>query len=69
MKITKDTLIGEVIGKYPDSAIIFLEHGLHCVGCHASPFETIEEGCIVHGFGEKEINSLLNDLNDFVEKL
>jgi len=69
MKITKDMLIADVVEKYPDIAIVFLEYGLHCVGCAASPFESIEMGVMGHGFSEKELNSLLKDLNNFVDSL
>ena len=40
-KVTKDMTIGEVVRKYPAAAEIMLSYGLHCVGCHVNPFETI----------------------------
>ena len=47
--VTKDMLIGEIVGmneKYPE---ILLEAGMHCLGCPASAGETLEEACLVHG--------------------
>ncbi len=69
MTITKDMKIEEVIKEYPDCAIIFLEQGLHCVGCPAASFETIEQGCKVHGFDDEEVGQLLDELNSFVSSI
>ena len=41
--------------------------GLHCVGCSASTFETIEQGMTGHGMTQKEVNSLVNELNQSLE--
>ena len=69
MVVTKDMKIDEVLKEYPDCAIIFLEYGLHCVGCPVSSFETIEQGCNVHGFSEEDIGELLDELNSFVKSI
>ena len=42
--VTKDTTIGAVVKDFPAAVGILAESGVHCIGCHASPFETIEEG-------------------------
>ncbi|RMF06145.1 DUF1858 domain-containing protein [Candidatus Woesearchaeota archaeon] len=64
MEITKDMLISEVIEMLgEDAAIVMMEHGLHCVGCHISAFETIEQGTVGHGFSEKDLELLIRDLN------
>lgn len=62
-KITKDMLIGDVINKHPEAAEIMLGYGLHCVGCSANPFDTIESGCMVHGIDEETVDNLVNELN------
>mgnify|MGYP000534417868 CR=1 FL=1 len=36
MEITKETIIGDVLDAYPDTAPLFLEIGMHCLGCPAS---------------------------------
>ena len=48
-KITKDTLIGDILRMDTDTAPYFLEIGMHCLGCPASQNETVEEACQVHG--------------------
>lgn len=61
--VDKDMTIGDVVEKYPESADIMLEHGLHCIGCHVNPFETIEMGAKSHGIDDKTIEKMIKDIN------
>ena len=63
MKITKDTIIGEIVSNRPDLVEHFFEEGVFCVGCGAANFETIEQGLSVHGKTEEEINNFIEKLN------
>lgn len=63
MTITKDTKIEEVVEQYPETMMIFMKHGLHCVGCHVSAFESIEEGATMHGIN---VDALIEDLNKVI---
>ena len=49
MKVTKDTLIGDVLDHDVETARFFFEIGMHCLGCPASRGESIEQACAVHG--------------------
>jgi hybrid cluster-associated redox disulfide protein len=49
MIITKDSIIGDVLDAYPDSAELFSAIGMHCLGCPSARGESIEEACYVHG--------------------
>ncbi len=60
MTITKDMTIEEVVTRYPETMMVFTRHGLHCVGCHVSAFENIEEGAQAHGIN---VDALVADLN------
>lgn len=60
MTITKETTIEEVVKQYPETMMVFMKHGLHCVGCHVSEFESIEEGAMAHGI---DVDMLVADLN------
>ena len=60
MSITKDNTIEEVVTRYPETMMVFMKHGLHCVGCHVSAFESIEEGAMAHGIN---VDALVADLN------
>lgn len=66
--ITKDMLISEVVERYPQVAEIFLEYGLHCVGCHVSHFETIEQGAKGHGMLDEEIEMMVDDANTIAKE-
>ena len=63
MTITKDDTIEEVVNQYPETMMVFMKHGLHCVGCHVSAFENIEEGAMAHGI---DLDGLVADLNKVV---
>lgn len=60
MTITKDIKIEEVVTQYPETMMVFMKHGLHCVGCHVSAFESIEDGAMAHGI---DVDALVEDLN------
>ena len=66
-KITKNMTIGDVLKDYPSKAMrlseVMMTAGLHCVGCGAATFETLEQGVKVHGFNDKQLNKLVDDLN------
>lgn len=55
MVITKYSLIGAILQYYPDAAQCFEEMGMHCVSCHMSPRETIEQACQTHGLDTEEL--------------
>ncbi len=63
MTITKEMTIDEVVTEYPETMMVFMRHGLHCIGCHVSAFESIEEGAMAHGIN---IDALVSDLNKVV---
>jgi hybrid cluster-associated redox disulfide protein len=60
-KITKDMTIQEVVDKYPKSVPVFMAHGLHCVGCHASNWESVAQGAAGHGI---DVDPLMKDLQE-----
>ncbi len=64
MKITKDSIIGDVLDYDVETAQFFFEIGMHCLGCPHSRGESIEDACIVHG---TDVNELVDKLNKFIE--
>ena len=64
-KITKEMTIGEVIRNYPETLPLFLNHGLHCVGCPIAQGETIEQAAKVHKI---DLDKFLQQLNKTIEK-
>ena len=71
-KITKDMTAEEIFASFPKKAMKFAmmmqQHGLHCVGCSASSFETIEQGMLGHGMNKGQMEQLLEALNEIVEE-
>ena len=63
MSITKDNTIEEIVTNNPETMMVFMKHGLHCVGCHVAAFESIEQGAMAHGI---DVNALVTDLNKVV---
>lgn len=61
-KVTKDTIIIDVLRIAPQSANLFLEIGMHCLGCPSASGESIEQACIVHGADCDELVAKINAL-------
>ena len=64
MKVTKDTLIGDVLDFDVETARFFFEIGMHCLGCPHSRGESIGDACFVHG---TDADELVKKLNEFIE--
>ena len=62
-KIHKDMTFDELLQKAPQAAGVLAEYGLHCIGCHMSASETLEQGCRAHGMGDDVIGKLVDELN------
>lgn len=62
-KVTKDTMIGELLQIDENVAPLLLNIGMHCLGCPSSQMETIEQAAAVHGI---DPDGLVDDINDFL---
>lgn len=60
MKVTKATLIGDVLDHNVETARFFFEIGMHCLGCPHSRGESIEDACKVHGTNADELVEKIN---------
>jgi len=65
-KITKSTLIGDLLKIDGGFAPILLGIGMHCLGCPSSQMESIEEACAVHN---TSVDALVDKLNAHVASL
>lgn len=62
--LTKDTLIAEIVEKFPEMAEVLVEdYGFHCIGCFGAEMETLGQGAEVHGMTAKEIDDMIETLN------
>lgn len=60
-KVTRKTIIGDILDEDPKASPFFLEIGMHCLGCPASRGETVEEACNVHGVDADDLIGRLNE--------
>jgi hybrid cluster-associated redox disulfide protein len=64
MKVTKQSLIGDVLDFDVETAQFFFEIGMHCLGCPHSRGESIEDACVVHG---TDADALVQKINEYLE--
>ena len=62
-RVTKDTMIGELLQIDANVAPMLLNIGMHCLGCPSSQMETIEEAAAVHGI---DADDLVEELKTFI---
>lgn len=71
-KITRDMTIEEILSMFPNKAQRLAHEitsaGLHCVGCHAATWETLEAGMLGHGMSNEAIDRLVARLNALLEE-
>lgn len=63
MKVTKDSVIGDVLDYNRGTAQFFFEIGMHCLGCPSARGESIEQACAVHG---TDADALVEKINAFL---
>ena len=66
--ITKDMMINDIITTHPYLTEYIMDYGVHCVGCGASAYETLEEGFMGHGMSEEEVDEIIKRLNIVVRE-
>lgn len=64
--ISRETNLGEIGVRWPKAGRLLLDYGLHCAGCIASGFDTVEMGAKVHGMSDEEIDEMVEELNKIV---
>ena len=58
--VTGETLVGEIVSKYPETVEILFSIGMHCLGCPHSRAESLNEACAVHGIDPAEVVEAIN---------
>lgn len=67
--ITKDTLIADIVDRWPKLAEVLVEdYGFHCIGCYASGMESISQGAQVHGMSKNDVKVMLESLNELASQ-
>ena len=63
-RVTKDTMIGDLLQIDQNVAPLLLNIGMHCLGCPSSQMETIVEAAMVHGL---DPDDLVVEINTFID--
>lgn len=63
-RVTKDTMIGDLLQIDQNIAPLLLNIGMHCLGCPSSQMETIAEAAMVHGI---DPDDLVVEINTFLD--
>lgn len=71
-KIHRQMTIEDILTQFPSKAQRLSQEitnaGLHCVGCQAATWETLEAGMLGHGMSEGMIDHLVKKLNAVLEE-
>ncbi|MBE6852103.1 MAG: DUF1858 domain-containing protein [Ruminococcus sp.] len=60
-KVTKQMIIGDILDKCPQTAPLFMDMGMHCLGCPSARGESLEDACSVHGVDADEFEKKINE--------
>ena len=70
--INRQMTIEDILSLFPHKAQRLSQEitnaGLHCVGCHAATWETLEAGMYGHGMNDLQIDRLVERLNALLEE-
>lgn len=63
MTVDANMSIGQVLAMDPGTASIFLQFGMHCLGCPHATAESITEASAAHG---ADVTALVEKLNEYL---
>ena len=58
--------VAEIMDRWPESVMVFLDHNLDCVGCPIAPFETLAE--VIHIYQIPE-DAFLDELAAVIRRI
>jgi iron-sulfur cluster assembly accessory protein len=71
-RVSRDMTIEDIFSLFPHKSQRLAQEitntGLHCVGCQAATWETLEAGMLGHGFPEAAIDKLVERLNSILDE-
>lgn len=68
LKVKPTDNLGEVASAHPEAAQVMLDYGLHCVGCFANQYDSVEVGARLHGMSQEEVDEMLDEINKALQK-
>lgn len=66
--ITKEIEIEDLIKEVPQTVTFLMEKGIRCLRCGEPIWGTLETAAKEKGFDDLEIESFVNDLNNFMNE-
>jgi len=71
-RIHRQMTIDEILSMFPQKAQRLSQEitnaGLHCIGCHAATWETLEAGMFGHGMDDAAVDKLVGRLNALLDE-
>ena len=65
MQVEKTMSLGQVLQADRGTARIFMEFGMHCLGCPHATAESIADACAAHG---ADPDALVEKLNEYLRQ-
>ena len=65
MQVEKTMSLGQVLQADRGTARIFMEFGMHCLGCPHATAESIADACAAHG---SDPDALVEKLNEYLRQ-
>lgn len=63
-EVTADTLVSDILSRYPQSVTVFETHGLGCPTCLAAGMDTLASVASMH---DVSLDALINDLQTLTQ--
>lgn len=63
--LTTTISLFDLVEYYPEAVeILMTKYGMHCFGCLAAQFETLEQGAAAHGIVGEEFKKMMKELKN-----
>ncbi len=59
----ENTVVGEILDRWPNTAVAFNRHGMACPGCVMAPFMTLSEACKAY---DLDLDSVATAVRQFI---
>lgn len=67
--IEKTVTIEELVSNHPQTIGFLLHRGIHCLACGEPVWGTLESYMRSKGFNDREIDALVAQLNEFIQRI
>jgi iron-sulfur cluster assembly accessory protein len=71
-RVSKEMTIEGIFSRFPHKSQKLAQEmtnsGLHCVGCGAAVWETLEAGMLSHGFSPEDVDDMVDKLNGILSQ-